>query len=245
MYCSRRGLRLADAVQVYQSILQILHEPPMFKACFGLLLRDDLHHAFDRLEWSLYHKVIEPFLSVDPLALCPTLSPRSLSTAQFSSLSGKLTRSSRTGSSTSISSYFPIETPWRCTERQSLLTASVECRANGLIQDLSIGITHNVLRPVSVALQWECNCTCMDTTSKRRGRRASTVRPAPWPPIEAESVPLRIQEGETEDSAMDEKNGGRRSCHWAGRPPLILTRHVLASPDASLSSADDRSLGHV
>jgi hypothetical protein len=36
----------------------------MFKACFGLLLRDDLHHAYDRLEWSLYHKVIEPSLPV-------------------------------------------------------------------------------------------------------------------------------------------------------------------------------------
>jgi hypothetical protein len=29
----------------------------MFEASFGLLLRDDLHHAFDRLEWSLYFKV--------------------------------------------------------------------------------------------------------------------------------------------------------------------------------------------
>lgn len=29
----------------------------MFDASFGLLLRDDLHHAFDRLEWSLHVKV--------------------------------------------------------------------------------------------------------------------------------------------------------------------------------------------
>ena len=31
--------------------------PPFFSPSVGLLLRDDLHHAYDRLEWSLYLKV--------------------------------------------------------------------------------------------------------------------------------------------------------------------------------------------
>jgi len=35
----------------------ISRDPPMFKASVGLLLRDDLHHAYDRLEWSLHYKV--------------------------------------------------------------------------------------------------------------------------------------------------------------------------------------------
>ena len=38
-------------------ILDIPYEPPLFDASCGLLLRDELHHSFDRLEWSLYHKV--------------------------------------------------------------------------------------------------------------------------------------------------------------------------------------------
>jgi hypothetical protein len=29
----------------------------MFSPAAGLLLRSDLHHTFDRQEWSLYHKV--------------------------------------------------------------------------------------------------------------------------------------------------------------------------------------------
>lgn len=45
--------------KVYQRILHIDHEPPQFDVSFGLLLRDDLHHAFDRLEWSFYYKVSE------------------------------------------------------------------------------------------------------------------------------------------------------------------------------------------
>ena len=40
----------------------------MFEATFGLLLRDDLHHAFDRLELSFYHSV----------GLCRTRRSRSL-----------------------------------------------------------------------------------------------------------------------------------------------------------------------
>ncbi|WOO86374.1 uncharacterized protein LOC62_08G009851 [Vanrija pseudolonga] len=36
----------------------LLHEePPMFLTSCGLLLRDDLHHAFDRQVWSLYYKI--------------------------------------------------------------------------------------------------------------------------------------------------------------------------------------------
>jgi hypothetical protein len=29
----------------------------MFMPAAGLLLRDDLHHRYDRLEWSFYHTV--------------------------------------------------------------------------------------------------------------------------------------------------------------------------------------------
>ena len=38
-------------------VLNIPYEPPLFDASCGLLLRDELHHSFDRLEWSLYYKV--------------------------------------------------------------------------------------------------------------------------------------------------------------------------------------------
>lgn len=44
-------------LQIYRELLQITREPPMFSASSGLLLRDDLHHAFDRLELSFYCKV--------------------------------------------------------------------------------------------------------------------------------------------------------------------------------------------
>lgn len=35
----------------------IPYEPPLFDPSVGLLLRDDLHHAFDRLQWSFYYRV--------------------------------------------------------------------------------------------------------------------------------------------------------------------------------------------
>ena len=54
---STRSERLSDRNQVYQILLNINREPPLFSASVGLLLRDDLHHAFDRLEFSLYRKV--------------------------------------------------------------------------------------------------------------------------------------------------------------------------------------------
>lgn len=44
-------------VKVYQLILGINRDPPLYKTSAGLLVRDDLHHAYDRLEWSLYYKV--------------------------------------------------------------------------------------------------------------------------------------------------------------------------------------------
>lgn len=46
-----------NEMQVYQNLLNIHREPPLFSASVGLLLRDDLHHAFDRLEFSFYRKV--------------------------------------------------------------------------------------------------------------------------------------------------------------------------------------------
>lgn len=39
---------------LYRDILNIPYEPPMFAVSAGLLLRDDIHHAFDRLELSFY-----------------------------------------------------------------------------------------------------------------------------------------------------------------------------------------------
>lgn len=39
------------------------NEAAMFMPAAGLLLRDDLHHRYDRLEWSLYYTVSdEPFV---------------------------------------------------------------------------------------------------------------------------------------------------------------------------------------
>jgi hypothetical protein len=43
--------------QVYEAILGIQNEIPIFYPACGLLLRDDLHHAFDRLEFSFHVKV--------------------------------------------------------------------------------------------------------------------------------------------------------------------------------------------
>lgn len=39
------------------------NEAAMFMPAAGLLLRDDLHHRYDRLEWSLYYTVSDkPFV---------------------------------------------------------------------------------------------------------------------------------------------------------------------------------------
>jgi hypothetical protein len=43
-------------------VFNVTYEPLMFDASCGLLLRDELHHSFDRLEWSLYYKVSQPGL---------------------------------------------------------------------------------------------------------------------------------------------------------------------------------------
>lgn len=48
---------LKNIMKLYQRILNIPYEPPMFDHSVGLLLRDDLHHAYDQLQWSLYYKV--------------------------------------------------------------------------------------------------------------------------------------------------------------------------------------------
>ena len=47
----------ADIDQIYEQILSIQNEIPIFYPACGVLLRDDLHHAFDRLEFSFYSKV--------------------------------------------------------------------------------------------------------------------------------------------------------------------------------------------
>lgn len=46
-------------VQVYRTLLGIPQPvpPPLFEPQFGLLLRKDLHRAFDRLDFSLYETV--------------------------------------------------------------------------------------------------------------------------------------------------------------------------------------------
>lgn len=41
---------------VYEDILSVQNEIPLFYASCGFLLRDDLHHAFDRLEFSFHLK---------------------------------------------------------------------------------------------------------------------------------------------------------------------------------------------
>lgn len=42
------------AEQIYQSLLSIRYPAPIFDVSAGLLLRDDIHHTFDRLELSFY-----------------------------------------------------------------------------------------------------------------------------------------------------------------------------------------------
>ena len=44
-------------MQVYRDILSITYPPPMFDVSAGLLLQDDIHHAFNRLELSFYFHV--------------------------------------------------------------------------------------------------------------------------------------------------------------------------------------------
>ncbi|CAD6591708.1 MAG: hypothetical protein TREMPRED_000170 [Tremellales sp. Tagirdzhanova-0007] len=44
-------------IAVYEEILSVQNEIPLFNASCGFLLRDDLHHAFDRLEFSFHLKV--------------------------------------------------------------------------------------------------------------------------------------------------------------------------------------------
>ncbi|KIR28467.1 hypothetical protein I309_02772 [Cryptococcus deuterogattii LA55] len=39
---------------LYRDILNIRYQPPLFAVSAGLLLRDDIHHAFDHLELSFY-----------------------------------------------------------------------------------------------------------------------------------------------------------------------------------------------
>ena len=46
------------STQLYQKILNIKRRPNMFDASAGLLLETGLHKAFDRLDWSLYRKLI-------------------------------------------------------------------------------------------------------------------------------------------------------------------------------------------
>lgn len=42
---------------MYQAVLHISYPPPLFRPAAGLLLSDTLHHAFDRLELSLWYSV--------------------------------------------------------------------------------------------------------------------------------------------------------------------------------------------
>ncbi|AGV14750.1 hypothetical protein, variant [Cryptococcus neoformans var. grubii H99] len=55
-YCTSCHIVPLSRPDVYQLILSINRDPPLYKTSAGLLVRDDLHHAYDRLEWSLYYK---------------------------------------------------------------------------------------------------------------------------------------------------------------------------------------------
>lgn len=55
-YCTACHIVPLSRPDVYRLILGINRDPPLYKTSAGLLLRDDLHHAYDRLEWSLYYK---------------------------------------------------------------------------------------------------------------------------------------------------------------------------------------------
>ncbi|CAD6586822.1 MAG: hypothetical protein TREMPRED_004564 [Tremellales sp. Tagirdzhanova-0007] len=54
--CTAAHIAPYSRPDVYMQLLNITYDPPLFDASCGLLLRDELHHSFDRLEWSLYHK---------------------------------------------------------------------------------------------------------------------------------------------------------------------------------------------
>nr|KIR83364.1 hypothetical protein I308_06256 [Cryptococcus tetragattii IND107] len=54
---TRSNSKRSTVQQLYRDILNIPYEPPMFAVSAGLLLRDDIHHAFDRLELSFYFQV--------------------------------------------------------------------------------------------------------------------------------------------------------------------------------------------
>ncbi|RSH82996.1 hypothetical protein EHS25_005706 [Saitozyma podzolica] len=55
-YCTASHIVPFSRPDVYQSILGLDYDPPMFAPSAGLLLRQDLHHAFDRLELSFLYK---------------------------------------------------------------------------------------------------------------------------------------------------------------------------------------------
>lgn len=52
-------VRRTDLQQIYQALLNIPASPPppLFEVQFGLLLRKELHHAWDRLDFSFFVKV--------------------------------------------------------------------------------------------------------------------------------------------------------------------------------------------
>ncbi|WOO86369.1 uncharacterized protein LOC62_08G009847 [Vanrija pseudolonga] len=56
-YSTRSDSKRSSINQIYMSLLNCIGAPPLFSPSVGLLLRDDLHHAYDRLEWSLYLKI--------------------------------------------------------------------------------------------------------------------------------------------------------------------------------------------
>ena len=116
-------------VQVYMRILDITYEPPLFDASCGLLLRDELHHSFDRLEWSLYHKVSDDFSSTIR------------STCSQNGPVLTIRRMARFTCTVSLS------VSWRqrrYTARESLPTDSVDWKNRGRTEDWWNGITNSV-----------------------------------------------------------------------------------------------------
>lgn len=116
----------ADLLQIYEDILRIGNLIPVFYASSGVLLRDDLHHAFDRLELSFYYKV--------------RFNQRLRSTGSRTKLRVRLT--SYTYISSSSTSLVRAVT----TEKQSLLIASVARPSTAHTQNYCSGIMLSALR---------------------------------------------------------------------------------------------------
>lgn len=136
-YCSHLRPNLTKHHdKIYQRILHIEHDPPQFDVSFGLLLRDDLHHAFDRLEWSFYDKV----------SRLPTWCGKSHYKPPADSNKCRVIRTGSCMHTSSISACFPTRDSSKAS--QFHLKGSVLCRRNTQTRDSYSGIIASVSKHI-------------------------------------------------------------------------------------------------